>query len=425
MVAASIALFLALAEKAACMPLNAHGDLLYTPMCFNDPWHLYTARGYAELHWPFADSGGRYRFIEYPVLMAVFQYAVAWMTHLVTGRPDLEPRAALSPDQVASLDAVGTETIVFTMLTMVFLAVLGVVAARVLWSTGGTGSRSALLYATAPALVFCSLVNWELLAVLFSVLALWAWSRDRPALAGVMIGLGCATKLYPVFLLWAVLVWCVRESQLPKFVRCAVAAAVAWLAVNLPIMLTSPEGWWEFWRFSGERGADLGSVWTALSELGAEPSERLVSVCFVGGFVVACLAVLVAGTRLRNSASVAQLGLLVTLAFLMLQKVYSPQYVLWLLPLAVLAVPRWRLLLGWQLCELFYFGAVLLHVGGYTDRGGGTDWLYVGAILLRLCGQVWLGWSVVRMAWGGGGVGNVVDTDPRPAFVPIGGLSRL
>ena len=31
--------------------------------------------------------------------------------------------------------------------------------------------------------------------------ALWAWSREKPVAAGVLIGLGTAAKLYPVFLL--------------------------------------------------------------------------------------------------------------------------------------------------------------------------------------------------------------------------------
>ncbi|NEE19225.1 hypothetical protein G3M58_73760, partial [Streptomyces sp. SID7499] len=38
----------------------------------------------------------------------------------------------------------------------------------------------------------------------------------------------------------------------------------------------------------------------------------------------------------------AQLAFLVVAAFILTNKVYSPQYVLWLIPLAVLARPRWR-----------------------------------------------------------------------------------
>ena len=63
---------------------------------------------------------------------------------------------------------------------------------------------------------------------------------------------------------------------------------------------------------------------------------------------------------------VPQLALLILLGFLVVNKVYSPQYVLWLLPLAVLARPRWRDLLVWQAGEVFYFVMVWMYLGGFT-----------------------------------------------------------
>ena len=64
---------------------------------------------------------------------------------------------------------------------------------------------------------------------------------------------------------------------------------------------------------------------------------------------------------------------LVVAGFLLVNKVYSPQYVLWLLPLAVLARPRWRDLLIWQAGELLYFAAVWFYLGGWLAPGGGGD----------------------------------------------------
>ena len=63
-------------------------------------------------------------------------------------------------------------------------------------------------------------------------------------------------------------------------------------------------------------------------------------------FLAACLAICAVALGAPRRPRLAQLCLLIVVAFLLTNKVYSPQYSLWLVPLAVLAVPRWRLLIG-------------------------------------------------------------------------------
>ena len=59
-----------------------------------------------------------------------------------------------------------------------------------------------------------------------------------------------------------------------------------------------------------------------------------------------------------------QLLFLIVAAFLLTNKVYSPQYVLWLVFLFPLARPRWRDYLVWTIFETLYFVAVWWYLEG-------------------------------------------------------------
>ncbi len=114
-------------------------------------------------------------------------------------------------------------------------------------------------------------------------------------------------------------------------------------------------------------------------------------------FGAICVAVALLGLRAPQTPRLAQLGFLVVAGFLLVNKVYSPQYVLWLLPLAVLARPRWRDLLIWQAGELFYLFAVWTYLGGWLEEavGGGAP-VYDLAIWVRVAAQLYFCAMVVR-----------------------------
>jgi uncharacterized membrane protein len=114
-------------------------------------------------------------------------------------------------------------------------------------------------------------------------------------------------------------------------------------------------------------------------------------------FGAVCLAVGVLGLRAPETPRVAQLAFLVVAGFLLVNKVYSPQYVLWLLPLAVLARPQWRDLLIWQAGELLYLAAVWIYLGGWLEEsvGGGAP-VYDLAIWVRVAAELYLVAIVVR-----------------------------
>jgi uncharacterized membrane protein len=96
---------------------------------------------------------------------------------------------------------------------------------------------------------------------------------------------------------------------------------------------------------------------------------------------------------------VSQVAFLVVAAFLIFSKVWSQQYVLWLLPLIVLARPRWGAILAWTVAEFAYFTAFyaeLLGAGGKPVIPEGT---FVLASALRLITVAILCGFVIRDIW--------------------------
>ena len=82
-------------------------------------------------------------------------------------------------------------------------------------------------------------------------------------------------------------------------------------------------------------------------------------------------------------------------AFLLTNKVWSPQYSLWLLPLAVLALPRWRPLLLWQASEAIVWVLLMLYFDGEANKGL-SIYPFINAALLRDAMVLILVYLVIR-----------------------------
>jgi uncharacterized membrane protein len=122
----------------------------------------------------------------------------------------------------------------------------------------------AALVAVSPLVLVHAFTNFDTLATACAAAAILAWSRRRPTLAGALLGLGLAAKLYPLFLLGPLLVLCLRAGKLTSWARTAAAAVATGAAVNLPVALRYPDGWREFIRLNSERDMDPDSVYNVV-----------------------------------------------------------------------------------------------------------------------------------------------------------------
>ncbi|MFI6543395.1 glycosyltransferase family 87 protein [Streptomyces prunicolor] len=374
---------LGLVQKAPCYNSGWFfgASSQYTHACYSDIPHLYQGRGFADGLVPYFDKlPGDMQYLEYPVLTGVFMEVAAWLT---PGSGSIQHQEQ--------------------WYWMVNAGMLMVCAAVIVVCVSRTHTRrpwDGLLVALAPAFALTATINWDLLAVALTAAAMLMWSRGRSLAFGVLLGLATAAKLYPVFLLGPLFLLCWRAGKWRDFGKAFGGTVVAWLAVNLPVMLFAFDGWSKFYTFSQERGVDFGSFWLILAQKSTDPLSTDTVNTFATLLVLLCCAGIAALTMTApRRPRFAQLAFLIVAAFIVTNKVYSPQYVLWLVPLAVLARPKWRDFLIWQACEVAYFLGIWMYLA-YTTSGDAHKGLptegYQLAIGLHLLGTLYLCAVIVR-----------------------------
>ncbi|MGY1724903.1 glycosyltransferase family 87 protein [Blastococcus sp. SYSU DS0533] len=376
-------------KQAPCSDGNWTGSKQYTHLCYNDAVPLFGIYGLDTGSVPYLDSA-----VEYPVLTGgLIQLAAV----IARGYDRLATGVGLLPDALPVQS--------YYVVTCLLLSVCALLVTRGVLGLAGRRPWDAAMVGLSPVLLVHAFTNWDLLAVALTTLAMWAWARHRPAVAGVLLGLGVAAKLYPLLVLGVLFPLCLRAGRLRAWLTAAGAAAAAWLAVNLPVAVLAPENWARFFSLNRSRGANPESIWAMLIHWsggtfldgplaeGQPPGQLNAVVAVLLVLSVAATTWLALAAPLRPR--VPQLAFLLVAAFLLLNKVYSPQYALWLLPLAVLARPRWRSLLLWQASEVLVWTLTMLHYLGADNRGVDVEWFYT-AVLVRDVALVVLMALVVR-----------------------------
>ena len=450
--------FLALgwSTKAACLQSTGTGpgearvanwqnQRAYYELCYSDTVPLYGAELLSQGKFPYKsswvekDADGkqqiRYdgrpavRYMEYPVLTGVYQYVSMALAKTFS---------ALS--SVTGLPVIAEVVVFFDV------AALGLALAwlTTLWATAVLAGRrvwDAALVGASPLVIFQMFTNFDALATALAVGGLLAWARRRPILAGVLLGLGVAAKLYPVLLLGPLLVLGIRTGRLGDLARTAAATVATWLAVNLPVMVLFPRGWSEFFRLNTRRGDDMDSLFNVVKSFTGwqgfdpnlgfwQPPHRLNDVVLTL-FVLCCAAIGYVALTAPQRPRVTQLAFLVVAAFLLTNKVWSPQFSLWLVPLAVLALPHRRILLMWMTIDALVWVPRMYYLYNVPNRGLPEQW-FTATVLLRDIAVLALCALVVRqiyrpeedlVRWGGrvdDPAGGVFDRagDAPPSWLP-------
>ncbi|EGD54502.1 glycosyltransferase family 87 protein [Gordonia neofelifaecis] len=271
------------------------------------------------------------------------------------------------------------------------------------WATMMTDRRRlwlGALMALSPLVFVHAFTATDVLAIAMLAVAMLCWTRDRPGWTGVFAGLGAAAAVYPVLLLPAVAVICVRQRRLRDCAIVALTAVASWLVVNLPLLVLYPSGWTQPYRAWHDRGVEPDTLYRLISlATGWNPSTPLLNGIVLLLLVAVIAAVVYIGLRATTEPTIAQLMFLLVAGFLLFGKEWTPQASLWLVPLAVLAVPYPGAVLAWMTFDALVW---IPRMGLFVDPS--RKWLPAeffyavntlrGAVLVGLCAVVV--WQLVR-----------------------------
>ena len=314
----------------------------YIHACYSDIPALYGDRALDKGVWAYSSGKDS---VEYPVI----QGSIMWLT------------AKIIPHGVNN----------YFYASALFLALLFIFISLIIFKIK---PEFGYLLPLAPAVVASLYINWDLWAIATMLLAIYWFDRKAEIASALALGVSISTKFLPVFLLIPIVIIFFRQGRISKLFTFLAITVATFAAINLPVALTTPTGWWRFYDLNLNRGSDWGSIWYALSNLGVDLTHQnyLSVLCLLIGITALVIFLL----QMQNVPTLAHTAIFIMVIVMAVSKVYSPQYVLWLTPLAIIALIDKRELTifwFWQGAEILYHLAIWQHLATVTGAKFGLS----------------------------------------------------
>lgn len=336
---------------ARCVESGWISPAVYQLGCYTDITALYEARQFSVDSFPYSSGVNS---LEYPILSGIG----IWLISLITKD---------GPEGLYQ----------FFILNIIALSIF---YSYLIHLIAKIERKSALIYALSPAVISALFINWDIWAITPMIASLYFLSDNRYRLAGALLSIGIFLKFFPVIFIIPILLFIWRRpSASTQFLQGLGASAVI---INVPFMLLDLNGWAKFYIFNYQRGVDFGSLWYVISLKGSWIS----ALNWIATPLVLVLLLLIY-FRFRDNL----LGsiFLASVIFFTLNKVYSPQYVLWLTVVALLFFPKTRIFYAlfslWQGAELGYQIGIWRHLLTIFQESGGISVdTYIGITVFRI-----------------------------------------
>jgi uncharacterized membrane protein len=410
-------------RNPAGVTLDWNADRQYVAMCYSDIVTFYGGEHLDGGGLPYrtswssdAPSASSTHYLDYPVVSGFFIWETARLTRHYEA---LTEHARWLPT--------GLGEAVFFDLTVAALAACWLLVVWAVRRGPPTPPGGAPLVALSPLAFLHVFTGLDALAVAGATAGLYAFSRARPALAGVLLGLAAAATPYAALLLIPILLTASRRSRsfarksgifpgrfgdfprasrgfsqgesgiLPGRVgenpssgagRALGSAVLAWVLVNAPVAVLFTPGWLEYYRDGLRDAPGPDSIYNVLSyftgwpRFAADQPPQALNWLVLGLIAAAVVGLAVLVRLAPVPPRLASLCFLLVAAILLVGKVWSPQFSLWLVPLAVLALPRWRLLMTWMAADALVWVPRMYYYLGVDHKGLPPD-PFLTVVLIR------------------------------------------
>lgn len=374
----------------------------YRVNCYSDIIALYGKRherfNPPERPVPFSEHGRAYRDnnFEYPALTGLF----------VSGVNALAPANDLPA--FFGRNAAG-------------LALFGLAGAAALGAIVKDRKRL-VMYALGPTMIAYALHNWDLLPVGLLAIGMMCFARGHDGAAGLMLGLGAAAKIFPGIALPAFVLARCKRREWAGAATLVVLAAAGFLIPNLIVMGYAPQdGFWFPWTFQSIRMPNPETGWyfiarhasgaTRLYDFAADGYARYTQGFSIALFLIGSGWMLVAELRREVFRPFATaLGCIAI--FILTAKVFSVQYMIWLLPLFVAVRIPWHAWAAYSLTDMLALSAIWGLGVAYIDKTNPAG--YFAALEIA----VWVRYAaIIYVLWWSRRTSELIDVRSPRAWI--------
>jgi uncharacterized membrane protein len=249
--------------------------------------------------------------VEYPALTGLIMWVLSFL---------------ISPSPTAHID--------YYRITAGFQIVLLALCAYLIYKL--VGKKWAFCFVLAPAVLYSLNRNWDIWAIAPMLFSILLFEKKKYTLSALLLSISIATKFFPIVLMLPIMLIFARNKQLIDFIKYGAITLIAWVLINLPFVLIDFQGWLYFYKFSAERALGSASFYELTNIFIG--SIKFTSIHFYILNIFVFLIVTIFLLKLKKTPTLVESSFFVMFAFILFNKQYSMQYVIWLTSLAVLTL---------------------------------------------------------------------------------------